>query len=707
MKPLSIAVAALAAAALAVYFKSGDPSAALLTVFALACAYTTFRSSTISAFLRILVAIFSTETVLFGALSLLGSLDLWPKAYEEYQLPDSLALTVAMFSMLTWAGSHFRVVGAITRICDHFFASNAPTRARVWPLPSFASTDRRVAAAMIVALVLLNQVEVAISVRLSFVGRDFFTALQAKEAATFWRILLTVLPVWIAVLIVANLIEIFIQGMLTVRWRRRLTHHYLGEWLADSTHYRISLSGDGTDNPDQRISDDINRFIDGGGVAGGNLGGYGIYSYTIQLIATLSQLVSFAIILWGLSAQFTVPGTTVAIPGFLLWVAIVYAATGTLLAHLLGRVLARLHFQRQHYEADFRFSLARIREYSEQVALLKGEPTEMRAGMGRFTRIYDNFVDITHVRMRLNSFLIFYQQIGGYIPFIVAAPFYFIGKIQYGVLNQTAQAFGTVDESLKFFVTYYGSLAEFKAVLDRLTSFEASIDAARAREANPAIARRDSAENAISAEHLRLGLPDGRVIVADSTFQIPARVPTLFSGPSGSGKSTLFRAIAGMWPSGAGAVSVPKGARVMLLPQKPYIPIGSLRAAVAYPADETAFSDDALRGALEAARLPALAARLDEEDNWSMRLSGGEQQRLAVARALLAKPDWLFLDEATAALDEDGEAALYKAFAERMPDATIVSIGHRSTLNAFHQRRIVMTPDASGTFAAKSAETVG
>jgi putative ATP-binding cassette transporter len=707
MKTLSIAVAALAAVALAVYVKTSDPSAALLAGFALVCAYTTFRSAAISTFLKIFIGIFATETVAFGLVWLAGNAGYWPAGFDEYQLPPSLPLTVAMFAILTWASSHIPVVRSISNISDHYFASIGRTVSRVWPFPSFQCGESALAKAMVVALVLINQTQVVIEVRLSFWSRDFFTALQSKDVSTFWRLLLTVLPFWLVILIVFALVEIVVQAMLTIRWRRYLTGYYLSRWLDGSTHYRMSLRGDGTDNPDQRISEDVNRFIDGGAFGGGNNSGYGVYSFSILLISTLSSLVSFAIILWGISESFTIPGLGVPVPGSLFWAALIYAIFGTVVTHWIGRRLAGLQFAHQRYEADFRFSLARVREYSEQVALLKGEAAERHKAMGRFARIFDNFIEITHVRKKINAFVIFYSQISSYIPIIVAAPFYFVGTIQYGVLNQTSLAFRTVESALKFFVNYYGSIAEFKAVLDRLTGFDKSIDAAKNIQANPPIAIAPAMNGAISASHLSLGLPEGRVILGDSSFEIPAHQATLVSGPSGSGKSTLFRAVAGLWPTGSGAVNVPLGARVMLLPQKPYIPIGSLRAAVAYPADETAYSDDTIRSALEAARLPALANRLNEEDNWSMRLSGGEQQRLAVARALLAKPDWLFLDEATAALDEESEAALYKAFAEKLPDATIVSIGHRSTLNAFHKRRIELTPKAAGVFAARNAEMVG
>jgi putative ATP-binding cassette transporter len=286
----------------------------------------------------------------------------------------------------------------------------------------------------------------------------------------------------------------------------------------------------------------------------------------------------------------------------------------------------------------------------------------------------------------------------------VAAPFYFAGKIELGIMTQTASAFGRVEGALNFFVTYYTSLADFKAVLDRLSSFDESIEQARTIGRETQIAVTAGESGALAVSHLTLGVPDGRVIVTDVNMDLPVHQGTLVLGPSGSGKSTLFRAIAGIWPYGKGTIRVPAGARVMLLPQKPYVPTGSLRAAVTYPSGAGAYDDEAVRAALEAARLGAFIDRLDEEGNWPMSLSGGEQQRLAIARALLARPDWLFLDEATTAIDEASETAIYQMLAEELPDTTIVSISHRSALAAFHARQLEMRPTAEGTSTISAAE---
>jgi putative ATP-binding cassette transporter len=445
-----------------------------------------------------------------------------------------------------------------------------------------------------------------------------------------------------------------------------------------------------TDNPDQRISEDVARFIDGGGEGGAF--GYGVYNYSIMLISTLSSLVSYAILLWGISANFTFPGTDFRLPGLLFWVALIYAALGTLITHLIGRPLVRIMFNRQRVEANFRFSLARLREYSEQVALLNGEKAESTSLRGKFGALMDNYIEMINLRKKLTAFTGFYGQISPIIPYIFSAPFYFLGKITLGTMNQTASAFGHVDGALNFFVSYYSSLAGFKAVLDRLTSFDAAIEAARA----PGGIDVEAGAAAPALRGVTVAAPNGATLLRDIDFSPEKRRNLLLSGPSGAGKSTLFRALAGVWPFGAGDVAVTEAGRTMLLPQKPYVPTGALREAVIYPGQPEAYPDAAIAAALRDARLPQLADKLDEVDNWPQRLSGGELQRLAIARALLAKPDWLLMDEATSALDEETETAIYAMLAERLPNTTLISIGHGGSLAAYHPDRARIQPGAGG-----------
>jgi vitamin B12/bleomycin/antimicrobial peptide transport system ATP-binding/permease protein len=696
MKILSICVALFGILALVVAEEFHDLAGGGLGVTALLCALATWRSASLSSFLKIFVAIFSIEAIVFGLCVLLAEADLWPAAYADYKFPVTLPITVGIFSILVYLVAQTKVVRQMMKIADRYFDTTDRGQTRIWPFPAFASLERRIAVAMVVFLVLVNQAQVGINVRLSFFNRDWFNAIQSKDAASFWQLLLLVFLPWAFVLVASALIEFFVQSMLVIRWRRWLTEFFVARWLGGHTHYRMSLTGSPADNPDQRISEDVNRFIDGGESSGS-----GIYSYSILLISTLSSLVSFAVVLWGLSTNFTIPGTNLHVPGFLFWVALIYAAAGTWITHVIGRSLVGLYYERQHMEADFRFSLARLREYSEQVALLDGERTEEASLSRRFGGIIGNWLALINRRTKLLAFTATYGQLSPIIPFIFTAPFYFAGTIALGIMTQTAGAFSRVEGALTFFVNYYNSLASFKSVVDRLTSFDEAIENAKTLATNGPKRMSEAAGADTALEDVHISLPDGTRIVATGSLALPHGESALLAGPSGSGKSTLFRAISGIWPYGEGRIRIPEGTNVMVVPQKPYIPMGSLRAALTYPAEANAFPDEEIRQALVDVRLGNLLACIDREEMWSQRLSGGEQQRVALARALLTRPDWLFLDESTSALDEKLEAELYGVLTARLPKTTIVSIGHRSTLSAFHTRRLDMTATEGGHFTPR------
>jgi putative ATP-binding cassette transporter len=692
MKLLSIGVGLFGIIALVVGLTSDDATTAVLGAAALLCAFTTFHATAISSFLKILVGIFSTETIIFGVAVLTGKVGLGPAEYAEYLPPVSLPLAVATFSILVYLVAHIGVVRQITRIADRYFDATGRTEARVWPFRPFTATERRVAVAMVVFLVLINQAEVGVDLRLSFFYRDSYDAIQKLDAAAFWYQVLLVFTPWVFLNVGMRVIEFYVQSILVIRWRRWLTDHFVSRWLQSHTHYRISLVAQQTDNPDQRIAEDVFRFINGG--ADGANTAYGIYDFSILLISTVSTFVSFAILLWTISAKFTLPGTDISVPGLLLWVALIYAASGTLITHLIGRPLIRLYFERQHMEADFRFSLARLREYTEQIALLAGEGAELKMIGQRFGALIANFLALVYRRMKVLGFTYAFGQASEIIPLILTAPFFFAGRIQLGDMTQTTDAFRKVSESLAFFVDLYTRLASFKSVVDRLSSFDDAIEHARALGATgPERRLAPAGATKIGLENVDIALPNGRHIVSADDLAFARGENVLLAGPSGSGKSTLFRAISGIWPYGEGRIRIPEGARVMVVPQKPYIPIATLRVAVAYPAEPGAYGDDAIRRALNNAHLGGLVDQLDREDVWSQRLSGGEQQRIALARALLMRPDWLFLDESTSALDERLEAEMYAVLAERLPWTTVISISHRSTLAAFHRRRLDMTPE--------------
>ncbi len=693
MRKLTVALAVLAFLAVVAGAHKNDTETLLLAGGALICAYTTWRASDISSFLKIFVGIFSTETIVFGALRLIEVEDYWPAAWQDYSLPDTMALTAAVFSILVYLVSRFAIVQEMTRIADLYFDSDAKSEMRVWPLPAFTASEPLVAVVTIVILVLFNQGMVGISVALTYIRRDYYNALQEMNASVFWAKLLFGFTPLAFIHIATAVTEYVLKSYLILRWRRWLTKHYVDRWLGGHRHYAMALTGTATDNPDQRIAEDVNRFIDGG------TEGYGIYSFTILLIATLSSIVSYSILLWSISAQLAFPiAKGVVLPGWLFWVALIYAFGGTLVTHWIGRPLTGLMFERQRREADFRFSLARMREYGEQIALLSGEATERSAAARRFGAIVVNFLSIITLRKKLVTFTATYGQFSNIFPLAIVAPFMLIGQIKFGVVRQTLDAFAEVEGALTFIIEYYSYLADYRSVLDRLASFDAATERADellARSATHPIKEADLALD------VALMLPDGRRIVDAKGIKLAAGESVLVSGPSGSGKSTLFRAIAGIWPYYEGAIGTPKDASLLLLPQRPYVPIGSLRAALTYPNETSAYPTAEILSALNAAKLSQFQGQLDEESNWAQRFSGGEQQRVAIARALLAKPDWLFLDEATSALDETLEADIYTALKQRLPNTTIVSIGHRDTLTAFHTRHFAMSPGADGVFTPR------
>jgi putative ATP-binding cassette transporter len=371
-------------------------------------------------------------------------------------------------------------------------------------------------------------------------------------------------------------------------------------------------------------------------------------------------------------------------------VALAYAVVGTWLAHLVGRPLIRLNFNQQKVEADFRFALVRLRENAEGVALYSGEADEKRGLLARFQALMENWWAIMVATKRLTFFTASYTQAAIVFPFVVASPRYFSGEIPLGGLTQTATAFGEVQGALSWFVDNYARLTEWRATVTRLTGFADAVAASRAAAAagEGVQAAPDPATESLALEGVTLALPGGRVLLEGATVAVRRGEAVLITGASGSGKSTLFRAIAGIWPFGAGRVRIPEGARALFLPQRPYLPLGTLRRAVCYPDDAAAHDDAAVRAALADAGLAHLLPRLDEEDSWGQRLSGGEQQRVALARALLARPDWLFLDEATASLDPAGEARFYGLLKERLPGTTLVSIAHRPAVAQYHGRAL-------------------
>ncbi len=563
------------------------------------------------------------------------------------------------------------------------------TLATVWRIaaPYFRSEDKWAGRGLLAAVIVLQLASVAIDVLLNQWQNRFFNALQEYNWEVFVReIGFFCLLAAGAVAIVVY--QLYLNQWLQIRWRRWLTRHFLGEWLHGANHYRMQLQGDAADNPDQRIAEDVKLFVDN------------TLNIGLSILNSVVTLFSFVIILWGLSAAAPLHlfGKDYNIPGYLVWGALVYAVLGTALTQWIGSPLVRLDFKQQQFEADFRFNLVRTRENSEQIALLQGGRAERLGLWARFHHVIENWYGIMSRTKRLTAFTSSYSQAAVIFPYVLVAPAYFEKKVLLGGLTQTASAFGSVQTALSIFVTIYRSLAEWRAIVARLDGFESAIaDAARLEKSSDSIGVMAlEGGKAIDLRQLTLRLPNGTPLLSAEALSLRSGEPTLLTGPSGSGKSTLFRAIAGIWPFGSGTIAVPADASLMMLPQRPYFPIGSLHDAVVYPGDTGTVSTERVREALIMVGLPKLAERQQEAAHWNRMLSLGEQQRLGVARALLHAPQYLFLDEATASLDEPSEAALYHLLGAQLPQTTIVSIGHRSTLKAFHQRHVAVVQNGDG-----------
>lgn len=562
-----------------------------------------------------------------------------------------------------------------------------PFLREAWRLaaPYWSSEERWRGRLLLGAVVALNLSLVGMSVLLSYWNREFFNALQERNAEAFWALLFAwrqtdsgPMPgfVFVAALyILIAVYALYLRQALQIRWRAWMTRHTLDRWLGNRAYYRMALADGGTDNPDQRLAEDVRLFVDNTLALG------------LGLMRSVVTLASFIVVLWGLSGPFEILG--ISIPGYMVWIAILYAALGTFLAHRIGRALIPLNFNQQKVEADFRYALVRLRENAEGIALYGGEADERRGLLARFGALMQNWWDIMVATKRLTFFTAGYTQVAVVFPFVVASPAYFSGAIPLGGLTQTAGAFGQVQDALSWFVDNYSSLTEWRATVERLTGFEAAIASAEAHAAD-GVRHAIEARDDLAIEDVSLSIPGGRVLVEHANARIEPGERVVVTGASGSGKSTLFRALAGIWPFGRGTVRAPAAGEALFLPQQAYLPLGTLRRAVCYPRDVAEFSDDAVRAALADAGLGHLADQLDEDSPWGQRLSGGERQRVALARALLLRPQWLFLDEATASLDPEGEQRFYEVLREKLPGTALVSIAHRPAVAAFHDRRLVV-----------------
>lgn len=533
-------------------------------------------------------------------------------------------------------------------------------------------------------IVTLNFAYVYILVLINIWYNRFYNALQNFDREEFFSALLE-FSVLAGIFIIVAVYQLYLQQMLEIKWRRWMTQQYLDKWLTKQTYYRLQIIDNNTDNPDQRISEDLRLFT----------------NYTLRLslglLKALVTLVCFITILWQLSGTLTIPvgGTEVTIYGYMVWITILYAVAGTWLTHKIGKPLTKLNFDQQRYEADFRFNLVRLRENSESIAFYGGESREGQSFMARFSSVLDNFWQIMKRQKQLTWFTSGYGQIAIIFPILLAAPRYFAKEIQLGGLLQTLSAFGKVQDALSFFVESYPLLAEWKSVVDRLTGFVGNMEKVNALTDTGAAIHQTQAQN-LTVSGLNIHLPDGRQLLSKLNLSLAAGDSLLVTGPSGSGKSTLLRALSGLWPYAQGDITVPAGQRSLFLPQKAYLPLGTLREVLLYPGLRQV-SDEEIYTAMSLCKLDMLKGQLDNVEEWSHVLSLGEQQRIAFARALIHKPEWLFLDEATSALDEPTERVLYKLLRERLQDTALISVGHRGTLTSYHKKKLTL--DGAGCWS--------
>lgn len=568
--------------------------------------------------------------------------------------------------------------------------------------PYFQSEERWKARGLLAAIVALNLAAVFMLVQINEWNRVFYDALQNKQADVFWQQLWRFLWLALAYIVIA-VYKFYLTQLLQLNWRRWLTQHMLQRWLSAKAFYQMELKrygGDGSpDNPDQRIQEDLNLFT----------------TYTVSLSMGLLNaavtFVSFVGILWGLSAVMDIRlpavfgGGQWHISGFMVWMALLYCLAGSALTFWIGKPQVWLNNRQQQLEANFRHHMIRVRENAEAIALDGGERVEGEQIGLRFRDALGNYLNLVKKQKNLIWFTNFFGQAAVVFPFIIAAPRFFSGAIQLGQLMQIASAFGQVQDSLSWIVNNYADIAAWRATTERLAGFDESLraqDEAR-KSGREGVEITPAAQ--LQTQALEVFLPGGRRIVSAAHLQLQPGQRLLISGPSGSGKSTLLRVFAGIWPFARGQVQRPLDA--MFIPQRPYFPDGSLRDALAYPEPAARYGDEQLKQALRSAQLPQLQEQLDRQAAWNSSLSGGEQQRLSVARVLLKRPAWVFADEATSALDNTTEAQIYAQLVQLVQErgGSLVSVAHRDSVAEFHTLRWLLEPQLQQLRVADAVES--
>lgn len=544
----------------------------------------------------------------------------------------------------------------------------------VWYLTKsyWQSEEKKKAFFLLGCIIALTLGVVYMLVLLNQWNNSFYSALQNYDAKKIFDELIHFS--WLAAIyILLAVYSYYLQQTLILNWRRWLTTRFIDIWLQNKTYYNLQMFGKDTDNPDQRISEDVRQFVEM------------TLSFGIGILKAFCTFASFVVILYNFSGSlsFTFMGKTWTINGYMLWASLLYSVIGTYITHIVGRKLVKINFIQQKYEADFRFSMIRLRESAESVAFYRGEAQEGSVFKQRFKMLLDNFWKLVNKQKQLVFLNSGYSQIAIIFPFVVAMNRYLTKEVTLGGLMQVASAFGRVQDSLSYFVDMYSSIAQWQAVVMRLTCFGHHMHDVY-QQAERFHVERFAAADVVEVNNMQINLPDGKPLLENISFTLHPGHNVLIKGISGSGKSTLLRAISGIWPFVDGKIFLPERDKLMFIPQRSYLPLGTLRAALNYPGNKP-IDDTELIYLMDLCQIGYLKDKLDLEADWSHVLSVGEQQRLAFVRAHIQQPQWLFLDEATSALDEDTEANMYSLLQERLQQTTVVSVGHRSTLNKYHE----------------------
>lgn len=640
-------------------------------IFSLVVLLTLLRSMTQSVYLKLFIAVYAVIYFMLEAVALLETQGQLGPILHDYLPPRYASFLLGGFVLLLHSAGRWSKLKGPLRLIDLYFDTKDSTDRSVRPFSWLSSKEAMVGRYLLGANVVLSLAYAGLILRINFWYRDLFNAIQSYDAEAFWFQILWVFVPLASANVILQILMVYLSKILELRWRRWLTGYVCSRWLNNDMHYRLSIKTQTVvDNPDQRIQNDIPQFIQN------------TKNLSMSLMSNLTTLCSFVVILWMISGQLVLPFMDHAIPGLLIWVVLVYALIGTFVSFRLGRALTPIEYQQECYEANLRFSLASIRLYGAEIALLNGSKAEIRL---LNTRVYDlaqNFISYVERFLKLTGFNLAYEQMSMIIPLIVAFPAYFAKRVQFGTVQQIVNAFTSVRNSLSFFADNYSQIASYLAVYQRLEMMLSSLDV-KAIPSGNAYAHRD--QSILKIKDLKIYTPDQRNLLNAPHLGICSGERVVLMGGSGSGKSTLLRVLAGKWPYYSGTYRIQKGVEPMILTQAPYFPSIPLLEAILYPYPERR---DSLRNQvihhMQALGLEHLLNQIDATESWNQRLSNGERQKLSWIRALIAKPKLIFLDEATSALTTNDERSLYTMLIDLLPESGLLSVAHRQTVVAFH-----------------------